>query len=171
VRLVARVAGAARVAAEPEAASTIAELCGRLPLAVRIAGARLANRPHWRLSQMAARLADEQVRLDELSVGDLEVRASFATSYLQLDLDDRTAIRRLVLLEAPDVAAWAVAALVGVSVERAEQVCERLADAHLLEVAGEDAAGQLRYRMHGLLRAFARSGCARRSRRPAGRRP
>ena len=89
-----------------------------------------------------------------LSAGDLAVRASLATSYLQLDPEDRTAVRRLVLLDAPDAAAWAVAALVGVSTERAERLCERLADAHLLEVVGEDAAGQLRYRMHGLLRTF-----------------
>src|SRR5439155_5063074 len=109
VRLLSTVAGGARTAAEPEAAATIAELCGRLPLAVRIAGARIANRPHWRLSRMATRLADERLRLDELSAGDLAVRASLATSYLQLDPEDRTAVRRLVLLDAPDAAAWAVA--------------------------------------------------------------
>jgi len=155
VRLLGRVAGAARAAAEPAAAALIAERCGHLPLAIRIAGARLASRPHWSLSRLAARLADERERLDELRAGDLEVRAAFAASYRRLGAGARTAFRRLALLDTPDVAAWAIAALVDASVERSEHLSERLVDAHLLEIVGEDAAGQLRYRMSDLLRVFA----------------
>jgi DNA-binding SARP family transcriptional activator len=81
VALLAKLAGPERVAAEPEAAQAIVQLCGRLPLAVRIAGARLAARPQWRLALLAERLADERRRLDELATGDLEVRASVALSY------------------------------------------------------------------------------------------
>jgi hypothetical protein len=75
VELLGRVAGRERVIAEPEAAQTIAQLCGYLPLAVRIAGAKLAAKRHWRLAMFAERLVDERRRLDELTAGDLEVRA------------------------------------------------------------------------------------------------
>ena len=84
MELLGRVAGPGRVAAEPDAAAAIVGYCGRLPLAVRIAGARLAARPAWTLARLAERLADEHRRLDELAAGDLEVRASIALSYRPL---------------------------------------------------------------------------------------
>jgi hypothetical protein len=84
VELLARVAGPVRVAAEPDAAAAIVGYCGRLPLAIRIAGARLAARPAWSLARQAERLADERRRLDELAAGDLEVRASIALSHRAL---------------------------------------------------------------------------------------
>lgn len=47
VELLALTAGRNRVAAEPAAARLLVERCGRLPLAVRIAGYRLQARPTW----------------------------------------------------------------------------------------------------------------------------
>ncbi|HSO56430.1 MAG TPA: helix-turn-helix domain-containing protein, partial [Actinomycetes bacterium] len=76
MELLSRVVGATRTAAEPEAATAIVAYCGYLPLAVRIAGAKLAARRRWSLRRLADRLADERGRLSELSAGDLEVRAS-----------------------------------------------------------------------------------------------
>jgi tetratricopeptide (TPR) repeat protein/transcriptional regulator with XRE-family HTH domain len=151
VSLLAKVAGPARVAAELETATTIAGLCGCLPLAVRIAAARLANRPHWRLSDLATRLADERKRLDELGVGDLEVRASFRLSYDRLDPEAQAVFRFMAMMEAPDLAAWAIAALTDTTVDEAERTAERLVDVHLLGVTAD-----LRYHMHDLLRVFGR---------------
>jgi hypothetical protein len=74
IELLAKIAGPERVAAEPEAAMEVVRLCGCLPLAVRIAGARLAAKRHWRLASYEARLRDERTRLTELRVGDREVR-------------------------------------------------------------------------------------------------
>ncbi len=71
LQLLTRIAGPRRVGGEPEAARRIVELCGCLPLAVRVAGAKVAARPHWRLARLADRLDDERLRLDELRVGDL----------------------------------------------------------------------------------------------------
>jgi hypothetical protein len=102
VALLARIAGSGRVAAEPAAATAIVAACGWLPLAVRIAGARLAARPHWPLCRMASLLADERGRLDELAHGDLEVRASLSLSYQALGQRQRRLFRRLGLLDAPD---------------------------------------------------------------------
>jgi len=156
VQLLVKLAGPGRVAAEPEAAQQIVRLCGWLPLALRIAGARLASRPQWRLALLAERLTDERRRLDELATGDLEVRASFALSYHGRGEAERRLFRRLGLLAAPSFPAWVAAALLEVEPADAEGLLERLVDAQLVEAAGEDQTGQLRYRLHDLLRVFAR---------------
>lgn len=156
VELLARIIGEQRVEAEREEAKQIAMLCGYLPLAVIIAAARLAAHPHWRLNRLVRALSDEQRRLDELAVGDLEVRASLTLSYAGLDEVAQRAFCRLGLLETPDVAGWVVAALLDAGVEEAEELIDRLLDAQLLEVAGEDGTGQPRYRLHDLVRVFAR---------------
>ncbi|GAA1769128.1 AfsR/SARP family transcriptional regulator [Streptomonospora arabica] len=156
VELLARIAGEQRVAAEPGAAAEIASLCGQSPLAVRIAGARLKGRPQWPLARMVRLLGDERRRLDELAVGDLGVRASFALSYAGLDDRTRRVFRLLGALEAEDVAAWTAAALAGIGLDEGEAAVENLVDAQLLSVVGTDGTGQPRYRMHDLVRLFAR---------------
>jgi tetratricopeptide (TPR) repeat protein/transcriptional regulator with XRE-family HTH domain len=156
MELLARIAGPERVAAEPAAAAAITAACGRLPLAVRIAGARLAVRPHWPLDRLASLLADERGRLDALAHGDLEVRASLALSYRGLDEVQRRLFRRLGLLEAPDVAAWVAGALLDRPVAEAEALLEELVEAQLVDVATWDATRRARYRLHDLVRLFAR---------------
>lgn len=74
----------ARAEAEPEAAEAVLAVCGGLPFAIRIAGARLVSRPGWSISGFAGRLADQRRLLDELHVDDLAVRASFDVSYASL---------------------------------------------------------------------------------------
>jgi hypothetical protein len=160
VELLGKIVGDDRVAREPQAARAIAQRCGYLPLALRIAGARLAAKPHWRLQRLAARLDSQHRRLDELTAGDLEVRASFGLSYQGLGEPDRRAFRLLGLLEVPDFAPWMLSALVKVPAAEAEDIAERLADAQLLDTIGEDLAGQMRYRFHDLLRLYARERLA-----------
>ena len=160
VELLGKIVGPSRVAAELEAASQLAALCGYLPLALRIVGARLAAKPHWRVQRLADRLGAHHRRLDELAVGDLEVRASFALSYQAVGEVERRAFRLLGLLEVPDFAPWMLSALLDVPATEAEEIAERLADAQLLDTVGEDAAGQIRYRCHDLLRLFARERLA-----------
>lgn len=159
VDLLTRVIGPRRVAAEPEGAVEIVRLCGHIPLAVRIAAGRLAGRPNWTLAHLAEVLRDERGRLDELSVGDLAVRASFRMSYRPLPPATRRAFRMIGLLDAPDFTLWTVAALLGVPLNEARPHLERLIDAQLVNVAGTDATGGLRHRMHELIRLYARE-CA-----------
>ena len=59
-------------------------------------------------------------------------------------------------LLAADFPAWNLAALLGTDADDAEQLLEQLVDAVLVDVAGVDATGLIRYRLHDLLRAFAR---------------
>jgi NB-ARC domain len=162
--LLIRIVGPDRVASEPEAADRIVQLCGGLPLAVRICGARLAAKPHWTLAWFVARLADERGRLSELRAGDLEVRSSFALSYRSLASAERAAFHLLGLLDGPDFAPWHLAALRAESGDpddpRAETLLESLADAQLVEAVAGGADGAGRYRFHNLLRVFARERMA-----------
>nr|WP_240929488.1 AfsR/SARP family transcriptional regulator [Streptomyces coryli] len=145
-----------RVTAEPEFAGRLAAHCGHLPLALRIAAARLVVRPHWTVRDLAERMADERHRLDELAHGDLEVRASVRLGHRFLDPAAARAFTLLGLLHTPDFAPWPVAALLGTLPSGAEEVLDRLADARLVEVASRDGAGQSRYRCHDLVRLYAR---------------
>jgi tetratricopeptide (TPR) repeat protein len=146
------------MAAEPEAAAKVARLCGYLPLALRIAGSRLVARPAWPVAALAERLADAQRRLDELELADVGVRASFQVSYQQLrasdDPGDRAAAAAFGLLglsDGPELGVSVAARLLDMGEQAAERVLERLADAHLLETPQPG-----RYRMHDLLRLYAR---------------
>lgn len=151
--LLSRIAGPARVAAERDAAADLAGACGMLPLAVRIAGARLAARPSWPISVLACKLSDQVRRLDELEAGNLSVRASVASSYEALDEAARQAFCLLGMLGPMEVAEWVVAALLGRP--DAAGVVTELADKSLLSPTGVDATGQPRYRLHDLLRDYA----------------
>lgn len=156
IELLAAVLGGDRVARESLAAQRIVDSCGRLPLAVRIAAARLGVRECGSLEQFANRLDDEKTRLDELVAGDLEVRASIALTYRSCAEADRKILRALGVL--PDCAfpSWLAAALTGTSTEVVERIIDHLVEVHLLRVAGRDAVGQMGYGFHDLVRVFAR---------------
>ena len=162
VLLLGRIAGADRVAADPAAALHIAERCGYLPLALRIVGARLAARPSWAVRALADRLADVRQILDELHVGDVDARTSFQASYQILadsaDPGDRAAAHGFALLGVPDgthLSLAPAARLFDRAEHDAEHLLERLVDGRLL-----DSVGPGRYRLHDLLRAFARERAA-----------
>ncbi|MEQ0565752.1 BTAD domain-containing putative transcriptional regulator [Amycolatopsis sp. NEAU-NG30] len=156
LELLSRVVGGTRVAEHPEAARELVRLCGNLPLAVRIAGARLAARPQWKVGRLTERLRGQHRILQELTLGDLEVRGSLALSYDGLAERERTALRRLGLLDVSSFGAWVAAPLLGCDGDEAEEVVERLVDAQLLDVSTVDDGGAMRYQIHDLTRAFAR---------------
>lgn len=152
IALLSSILGAERAGTDKAAVGAIAGACGGLPLALRVAGARLAARESLPLSSLARRLSDERHRLDELTMGDLEVRATFGPSYEALPADAATAFRRLGLLGATDVASWTVGVLADGDGER---LVERLVEANLLDEVGLDATGEPRYRLHDLLAVYA----------------
>ncbi|WP_235921433.1 AfsR/SARP family transcriptional regulator [Lentzea tibetensis] len=152
--LLAMIAGRDRITAEPEDAAAIARACGHLPLAIRVAGARLAGRGGWSLRVLRERLIDESTRLRELRSGELAVRASFDLSVRQLPADGLRAFVLLALLGPHDVPGWVVDALL--DQRDADQLVDQLVDANLLGSPGTDRIGQPRYRLHDLLRCHAR---------------
>ena len=147
------IVGDARADAEPQALVEIVHACARLPLALRIAGARAAARPLLRLSDLQAELLDQHTRLDTLSAtGDetTAVRTIFAWSYQALPAGQALVFRRLGLHPGVQIDIYAAAALADTSPHEARSHLEALSDMHLVEPATSD-----HYLTHDLLRAYA----------------
>ncbi|MBA4864876.1 winged helix-turn-helix domain-containing protein [Streptomyces sp. PSKA54] len=164
LQLFTKIVGEERVASEREAALDVVAACGFLPLAIRIAASRLASRRTWTVSVLAAKLADERRRLDELQAGDLAVKATFELGYGQLEPAQARAFRLLGLADGPDISLAAAAAVLNLPVDSTEDLLESLVDTSLLESA---APG--RYRYHDLVRLYARA-CAERDEQPPSER-
>jgi DNA-binding SARP family transcriptional activator/tetratricopeptide (TPR) repeat protein len=155
-----RIVGEERVHAESDAAMDVVAACGFLPLAIRIAASRLASRRTWTVSTLARKLSDERRRLDELQAGDQAVKATFELGYSQLTPTQARAFRLLGLAEGPDISLHAAAALLDQDPDTTEDILESLVDASLVE-----SAAPHRYRLHDLVRLFARD-CAERDEQP-----
>ncbi|WP_410583141.1 ATP-binding protein [Amycolatopsis sp. lyj-108] len=145
-------AGEPRLKAEPAAARRVAELCGGVPLALLIAGNRLASRPQWTIAHLADQLENERRRLSVLTAGDLQIRAAFTLSYHHLAPETARVFRRLALVDGPDVSVELVAVAAGSPADEVEAELEKLAEASLLGFGG--ASG--RFTTHDLLRVFAK---------------
>jgi DNA-binding SARP family transcriptional activator len=147
ITLLERIAGE-RVRADPAAAAEVVRRCGGLPLAVRLAGARLAQRPRWRVADLVRRLGD--AALPELAVENRTLISAFALSYSHLDGPARRFFRLLGVYPGALIDAPAAAALTGLSLSEAGDLLDELVDVHLIE---EPAPGV--YRLHDLLREYA----------------
>jgi DNA-binding SARP family transcriptional activator len=154
--LLRKIVGPERVEAEPAAIDELINYCGGLPLALRIAGARLASRPHWRVGELNRRLKDEVRRLDEFSHHGLELRSSIGSTYRGLPESAKRLFRLIGLIQAPDVPAWTAAALLDSNLVDAEDILERLVEAQVLETLhGDSQTDPVRYRFHDLIRVYA----------------
>ncbi|RMI06539.1 ATP-binding protein, partial [Cellulomonas triticagri] len=149
VALLARMLGAGADGAGDLA--RLAELCADVPLALRIAGHRLATRSGWSVAGLVRRMASDDRRLDALAAGDLRVKAAFTSSYEQLGPGAQRLFRRLALVDAPDTGAGLAAVLVGETLWRTEDLLDELTDLSLVQHHRGD-----RFQLHDLLRLFAR---------------
>lgn len=147
------IVGRRRVEQEPEEADAILDCCGNLPLAIRIAGAKLTGRPAWSLRVLRERIEDESRRLAELRIGDLSVRASVELSVRLLPADAVRALSLLGLVGAYTLPGWVVGPLLDRA--DAEEVLDILVDASLVRLTATDGIGQPRYRLHDLIRTCA----------------
>jgi hypothetical protein len=146
------IAGAAQIRAEPSRTREVVDACGGLPLALRIVATRLATRPGLSVADLAGCLADQQGRIRELAVGDTAVDSAFYLSYRMLTNRERHPFLRLGLNPVPDFSIAAAAVLADLPEHEAAKLLEALADVNLLEPSGFVN----RYRMHDLLRLYAR---------------
>ncbi|NUR59755.1 MAG: LuxR family transcriptional regulator [Catenulispora sp.] len=134
-----------------EDARDLLALCGHLPLAIRIAAARLLSRPQMSVGDLCDQLRDEGRRLRRLTAGDTTVHGVLASSYEALEDGDRKLFRRLALLRGYDFGADAAALAAGMAREEAREALDRLADRSV--VRAESPPG--RYSLHSLARLFA----------------
>ncbi len=163
--LLARSVGPERATGELPKVRELASLCGRLPIALSVAGARLASRPRWTVARVVAELTNECQRLSRLSIGgDVSVSAAFDLSYQALP-DELARLYRLASEHpGPEFSAGVATAAAQISDGDAEDGLQALADVSLLEEIGPD-----RYRFHDLVRLHARAQ-ADADRNPARRR-
>jgi tetratricopeptide (TPR) repeat protein len=141
-----------RISAEPVTAEHAAQLCGRLPLALRITAARLAADLQKPLAELCSELADTSGRLAHLNDGDQAVRTSFNLSYQHLTGDQAYLFRLLGLHPGADLATPAAAVLAGKSETWARHVLDELVRASMVQRAPVRG----RWRMHDLIRDYAR---------------
>jgi len=147
VALLVKIAGD-RVRVEPESALEVVRRCGGLPLAIRLAGARLAHRPRWRVADLVRRLGESA--LPELAAEERTVASAFALSYAQLPARHQRVFRLLGLQPGERVGALAVAALTGLPLDDTRTALDGLVDVHLVEEPEPDV-----FRLHDLLRQYA----------------
>ena len=152
VALLRVVIGTDHIPADDSQLIEIAELCGYLPLALRIAASLLRHRPTWHLEHLAEQLRNRHQRVTTLSDGERELATVFDLSYTGLDDQHRRLWRRLGLIPGPDLDAYAAAALVDLDPTAVTGLLEDLVDHNLLS-----AYAPGRYRLHDLLRAHAQT--------------
>ncbi|TCC35576.1 ATP-binding protein [Kribbella speibonae] len=151
--LLAQVVGDERTASDPVNARAVVRLCGGLPLALRIAGARLAAQPSWSVEYFAQRLETNRRRLDELALGDLDVRTSIELSLTAATEQDAAAKEVFGLLGVHEGSGFdlkVAARLADRPEAELEPLLEHLVDLHLLE-----SPAPRRYQFHDLVRAYA----------------
>ncbi|GGW55487.1 regulatory protein AfsR [Streptomyces lucensis JCM 4490] len=155
--LLAALCGVRRVCEDPPAAAEILEMCGGLPLALRVVGGRLASRPTWPLAVLARRLGAGTGRLRELRVGGLDVHATFAVSYVAMRDSERPgeqaaarAFRLLGLWTQHQLTPRSVAALIGQSEPETARLLDLLTDAALVQSPTPE-----QYGFHDLLGGYA----------------
>ncbi len=156
VELLANIAGRSRIASDLRAAEHLVELCGRLPLAIRSAGARLAATPSWPVAKVIRLLVAPRSRLAQLACNEYDVRARFDASYQLLSEQDKGAFRLLSLLGDSDFTESRASELLGCGTPEADELLARLIDHQLLRVVAPRAEGDIRYGFHELARLFAR---------------
>lgn len=155
--LFAAVAGGRAATADPDATSRIVQFCAGLPLAVRIAGGRLAARPHWPAARLAARLTDPRVGLGELRFGHLGLAGTLRSATGQLDGSLLGRLPTLALLGEGTFTALNAAILLAESESGAEEFLEALVDASLLDITGVNRRDQVEYHFHPLVLLYLRS--------------
>lgn len=139
---------------DPAVIDEIVRLCGGLPLAIRLVAAALAARPSWTVADMAEELRDEQTRLRAMRAENKSVRAAFELSYRRLADHEQAVFRRLGLHVPGDLGLPAAVALGGSGRAASRDAMEKLVEySFVKEIARH------RYRLHDLMRQFARE-CA-----------
>ncbi|HEV2639726.1 MAG TPA: BTAD domain-containing putative transcriptional regulator [Actinocrinis sp.] len=152
IALAHKVAGPGRIPAHHPAVAELVELCGRMPLAVQIAAARLRRHQGLRIEDVVGQLRDDNGRLDRLGDEEQGLATVFDRSYQDLAADEQRLFRLLGQIPGPDFDPRVAAAVAGIGLTTALRLLETLVDHNLLTQHCEE-----RYRFHELVRLYARS--------------
>ncbi|MFI1169805.1 AfsR/SARP family transcriptional regulator [Streptomyces sp. NPDC020801] len=157
LELLTRIIGPERVEREWQAADQLVGLVGGLPLAVRCIGGRLNAAPGLPLTAMADQLAGSEPLLDELRLGDIDMRSLYDSCYGRLTRVEQSVFRLLSILPAPEFRTESVAELLGSDTKTVTRLLERFVDGHLIRVVRWDHdADEVLYAFPELIRAYAR---------------
>ncbi|QXV61303.1 BTAD domain-containing putative transcriptional regulator [Amycolatopsis sp. TNS106] len=131
----------------------LARLCGYLPLALRIAGARLAASAQWSAQDLVDELGNERTRLAALDVEgpDDGVRAAFDVSFRGLPPEVANTFLRLGVVQCVSAGSHLTAAIGGITVAEARRHLRVLTAHNLLAETGRDS-----FVPHDLVRLFLR---------------
>ncbi len=152
---------------QPECAADILDMCGRLPLALRAIGERIASRAMSFRAMADALESERSTGLARLTYGGKSIDEDLESEYERLTDREKRAFRLLTLVGSTTFIPWVLRPLLEVDVTEAENLVAQLAEAELLEVAGPDSPlgphsplGVARYRFHPLARLFAQARLA-----------
>jgi tetratricopeptide (TPR) repeat protein len=138
----------------PADLAELAQLCARLPLALRVAAEHAVSRPAMQLTELITDLRDDSLLWDALSTGDgpngEAVRTVFTWSYRDLPEEAARMFRALGLHQGPDISLAAAAAGAGMPERTARRALDILLGAFLIQ-----SSRSHRYELHDLLRAYA----------------
>jgi hypothetical protein len=157
VDLLAHIVGRDRVDADRPAAYDVVTATGRLPLAVRVGGLKLAAMRFLPLRDYADRLAATGTVLDELVAGDLAVRPRIADSWYGMSRAHRTDVSRLASLPARSLSLEDAASTLACPPDEARRRLESLIDTGALLSPGPAvSAHTVRYELPTMVRLYAR---------------
>jgi hypothetical protein len=147
--MLAALVGPRRAATDPAALDELIRLCGRWPLALRVAGNRLASSPAWETRHLLDRLRDRRGRLSALTAGDLDMRTTLTAAYRRLTPRAAVVLRSAAAIAGTDFDATLAAATAGLDGADTAAACDELVDAGLLHCRDD------RYHFNDLVRLFA----------------
>ena len=143
-------AGAGRTPADDGPLVEVVEMCGRLPLALRIAAALLRHRRSWQIEHLIRELREDPGRLEVFDDGQRSLASVFELSYRSLTPAQTTTLHRIAQIPGQDVDVYGCAALLDGELRPTRRLLAELVDRSLLT---EPTPG--RFRMHDLMRAYA----------------
>jgi tetratricopeptide (TPR) repeat protein len=123
-------------------------LCGHLPLAIALLARLFTRHQSWTMAHL---ITETRARLLTVTAEDRTVAAAFELSYRYLDAGRQRFFRYLGLHPGADIDPYAAAALTGLPLDQAVSHLDGLLSARLL-----DEPVPRRYRMHDLIRQYAR---------------
>ncbi|WP_264927877.1 AfsR/SARP family transcriptional regulator [Streptomyces sp. A012304] len=157
------IVGADRIGGDTHVVSRVVELCGRLPLAIRIAADKMVHRPSWGLSDVYRRLAESVDGISFFRAGIRNLEEALLQSYARLSEREKDAFHTLSTAPYDDFDDQMAARLTGSPVRVTQEDLDQLLDANLMQQPSPNT-----FRFHDLVRRYARTAMPTADEAPSG---